>query len=164
MNKEDILMLYKYNQWSTRKILECVARVSEEEFLAPADFPHGGLRSTLVHVLFAEWIWHNRWQGTSPTQRLKPEGFPTFDSLRTRWAQEENQLMNFVNDLTDDRLNSVIPYKTTKGISQERVLWQMMAHLVNHGTQHKAEAAAMLTWFGQSPGDIDMIYFLIEND
>lgn len=164
MNKEDILMLYKYNQWSTRKILECVARVSEEEFLAPADFPHGGLRSTLVHVLFAEWIWHNRWQGTSPTQRLKPEEFPTFDSLRTRWAQEENQLMNFVNDLTDDRLNSVIPYKTTNGIPQERVLWQMMAHLVNHGTQHKTEAAAMLTWFGQSPGDIDMIYFLIEND
>lgn len=69
-----------------------------------------------------------------------------------------------MNNLTDDQLNSVIPYKTTKGIPQERVLWQMMAHLVNHGTQHKAEAAAMLTWFGQSPGDIDMIYFLIEND
>jgi uncharacterized damage-inducible protein DinB len=42
-------------------------------------------------------------------------------------------------------------------------LWQAMAHLVNHGTQHKTEAAAMLTDFGQSPGDIDMILYLIEN-
>jgi uncharacterized damage-inducible protein DinB len=37
-----------------------------------------------------------------------------------------------------------------------------MAHLVNHGTQHRTEAAALLTDFGHSPGDIDLIYFLDE--
>ena len=163
MNKEDILMLYRYNQWSTGKILDSAVKVSEEEFLAPSDFPHGGLRGTLVHALFAEWIWRNRWEGTSPTQRLKPGDFPTFDSLRTRWVEEEKLLMTFVNNLTDNRLNAVVAYKNTQGTAYERILWQMMAHLVNHGTQHKAEAAAILTGFGHSPGDIDMIGFLIEN-
>jgi uncharacterized damage-inducible protein DinB len=163
MNKQDILMLYRYNQWSTRKILDAAAHVTEEQFLAPADFPHGGLRGTLVHTLFAEWIWRNRWQGTSPTHRLQPEQFPTFDSLCTRWAEEENLLMTFVNDLTDEQLNRVVSYKTTDGSPKQRALWQMMAHLVNHGTQHKAEAAAMLTGFGHSPGEIDMIFFLMEN-
>lgn len=163
MNKADILMLYRYNQWTTRKILNAAAHVTEDHFLAPADFPQGGLRGTLVHTLFAEWIWRNRWQGTSPTQRLKPEEFPTFDALCRRWAEEEKLLMTFVDGLTDERLNRVVPYRTTDGSPKERVLWQMMAHLVNHGTQHKAEAAAMLTGFGHSPGDIDMIYFLIEN-
>jgi uncharacterized damage-inducible protein DinB len=163
MNKQDILVLYQYNQWSTHKILDCAAAVPEAEFLAPADFPHGGLHSTLVHALFAEWIWRKRWEGTSPTQRLKPEDFPTVDSLRSRWAEEENLLMAFVNNLTDELLNKVVAYKDTKGIPHERILWQMMAHVVNHGTQHKTEAAAILTGFGHSPGDIDMIYFLIEN-
>ena len=163
MNKADILMLYRYNQWSTCKILDAAAHVTEEQFLAPADFPHGGLRGTLVHTLFAEWIWRNRWQGTSPTHRLKPEEFPTFDSLWSRWAEEEKLLMTFVNDLTDQQLNRVVSYKTTDGSPKQRVLWQMMAHVVNHGTQHKAEAAALLTGFGHSPGDLDMIYFLIEN-
>ncbi len=38
----------------------------------------------------------------------------------------------------------------------------MMAHVVNHGTQHRSEAAAMLTGFGCSPGDLDMIYVFHE--
>jgi uncharacterized damage-inducible protein DinB len=37
-----------------------------------------------------------------------------------------------------------------------------MAHLVNHGTQHRSEAAAMLTEYGYSPGDIDFIIYLRE--
>ena len=163
MNKPDITLLYKYNQWSNKKILDAVAKVTQEQFLAPASFPHGGLRSTLVHALFAEWIWRQRWEGTSPTVRLKPEDFPTFESLRTRWVEEEKLLMAFVESVTDERLNSKFSYKATDGQSHERILWQAMAHLINHGTQHKAEAAALLTDFGQSPGDIDMILYFIEN-
>ena len=162
MNKQDIQLLYNYNQWTTAKILSTASNVTQEQFLAPASFPHGGLRGTLVHALFAEWIWRNRWEGTSPTHRLKPEDFPTFESLRTRWADEEKKLMAFVDNLTDERLNSKFSYKSTQGNPYERVLWQAMAHLVNHGTQHKTEAAALLTDLGHSPGDIDLIGFLPE--
>ena len=78
MNKQDITLLYKYNQWANAKILEAAAHVTGEQFLAHATFPHGGLRGTLVHALFAEWIWRHRWEGTSPAVRLKPDDFPTF--------------------------------------------------------------------------------------
>lgn len=159
MNKQDILTLYHYNQWANAKILGAAANISAEQFLAPASYPHGGLRGTLVHILFAEWIWRNRWQGISPTVRLKPEEFPTFESLRIRWMEEEKLLMAFVEDVTDEQLNSPFAYKNTRGEPFGQILWKAMAHVVNHGTQHRAEAAAMLTDFGCSPGDVDMIYF-----
>jgi len=162
MNKQDIALVYQYNQWAHAKILNKVAEVTHEQFIAPATFPHGGLRGTLVHTLFAEWIWRHRWEGTSPAVRLKPEDFPSFESLRVRWAEEESQLMKFVVNVTDERLESHFQYSATDGRPYQRVLWHTMLHLVNHGTQHRSEAAALLTDFGYSPGDIDLVYFLSE--
>lgn len=162
MNKQDILTLYQYNQWANAKILDAASNITQDQYLADAFFPHGGLRGTLVHTLFAEWIWRKRWEGISPTVRLKPEEFPTFESLRIRWAEDERRLMAFVNGLTNEKLDAYFHYTSTNGTPFKRILWHAMAHLVNHGTQHRSEAAALLTDFGQSPGDIDMIYFLSE--
>jgi uncharacterized damage-inducible protein DinB len=39
-------------------------------------------------------------------------------------------------------------------------VWQMLAHVINHGTQHRSEAAALLTTAGRSPGELDMIVYL----
>lgn len=162
MKQEDILLLYKYNQWANAKILAATAQLAQEQWIAPTPFPHGSLRGTLVHALFAEWVWRKRWEGTSPTERFKEESFPTFDSLCTRWQEEEKKLMAFVEGVTDERLNSVFHYANTSGQPFTQVLWQVMAHVVNHGTQHRSEAAAILTELGHSPGDLDMIVFLIE--
>jgi uncharacterized damage-inducible protein DinB len=162
MNKQDILLLYKYNQWANARILNTAANVTQEQYLAPASFPHGGLRGTLVHALSAEWIWRTRWEGSSPTSLLKSEDFPTLESLRTRWSEEEGRLMDFVSAITEERLNSPFDYKNTSGRPFTKIVWHVMAHLVNHGTQHRTEAAAILTDLGHSPGDIDLIGFLIE--
>ncbi len=160
MNKQDILVLYQYNQWANGKILAAARNVTREQFLAEASFPHGGLRSTLTHILFAEWIWRNRWEGTSPRFRIQPEEFPTLEALVQRWQAEGTALMAFVQGVTDEQLASPFQYKNTKGNPKEMILWQAMVHVVNHGTQHRAEAAALLTDFGCSPGDLDLIYFL----
>jgi len=162
MNKQDILTLYRYNQWANAKILNAASKATQEQYLAEATFPHGGLRGTLVHTLFAEWIWRKRWEGTSPNMRLRPEEFPTFESLHLRWMEEEKLLLTFVNGLTDERLEQYFDYTSTEGTPHTRLLWHAMAHLVNHGTQHRSEAAVMLTDFGHSPGDLDMIHVLSE--
>jgi uncharacterized damage-inducible protein DinB len=160
MNKQDMLVLYQYNGWSNAKILDTASNVTQEQFVVPVPFPHGSLRGTLVHAMFAECLWRERWEGTPSMVGMKPEEFPTFESLRARWADEETRLTKFVVNQTDEELYRKFRYVSTEGYPHERVLWEAMAHLVNHGTQHKTEAAAILTNLGHSPGDIDLIVYL----
>jgi uncharacterized damage-inducible protein DinB len=164
MTTKDIRMLCDYNGWANARILGAASNLSDEQFVAPGAFPHGGLRGTLVHALFAEWTWRTRWLGIPPQHgyRFPLEEFPTVAALRARWMKEETALMEFVESLTDQKLKTEIEYTSTEGGRHKRVLWATMTHLVNHGTQHRSEAAAMLTVLGHSPGDIDLIVYLNE--
>ena len=162
MNKQDIQMLFNFNHWANARILNAASKLTTEQFLAGAVFPHRELRSTLTHALLAEWIWRTRWQGETPAARFKPEDFPNLDALRTRLLEEEKKLDTFINSLNDESVNATFQYKTKDGEIKENVLWQTMIHVVNHGTQHRSEAAAILTELGHSPGDLDLMLFLNE--
>lgn len=70
--------------WSNARILGAACKLTDEQLAAPGAFPHGGLRGTLVHALFAEWTWRMRWLGTPPPfgYRLKLEEYPAVAALR----------------------------------------------------------------------------------
>ncbi len=162
MNKQYIALLYDYTYWARDRLLRGAEGVTQEQFEAPAPFPHGGLRGTLVHLVSSEWVWLSRWQGVSPTGQLRQADFPTLDSIRARWAEEEAKMRAFIDSLSDAGLDRVVHYSNTKGQEFSHPLWQIMMHLANHGTQHRSEAAAILTEIGRSPGDLDMIVYLRE--
>ena len=51
MKIDEIKLLYDYNDWADGRILSACARVSPEQYAAPASYGRGGLRATLVHIL-----------------------------------------------------------------------------------------------------------------
>ena len=159
---EYLRFMYDYNYWANERILRAADVVSDTQFLAPARFGWGGLRGTLIHTLGAEWIWHLRWQGVSPSASLRVEGYPTVAALRARWREEETKMREFLAALSEADLMRVVKYARISGGASAEPLWQLMAHVVNHGTQHRAEAAALLTGLGHSPGDIDLVVFARE--
>ena len=160
--KQTITKLYRYNYWANHLILEKAAQVTETQFTEPTAFSAGSLRRTLVHTLSAEWIWRSRCQlGVSRSAMLQEADFPTLAAITTRWQEEEQAMLSYVETVTDADLSQTITYTNTAGtVSYETLLGDILHHLVLHGMQHRSEMAAMLTSFGQSPGDIDFIAFL----
>ncbi|MER3418993.1 MAG: hypothetical protein C4290_00025, partial [Chloroflexota bacterium] len=41
-------------------------------------------------------------------------------------------------------------------------LWQLLLHQANHATQHRSEVAYLLTQMGHSPGDLDLLAYLLQ--
>ena len=163
MNRADLVFLFDYNYWANARVLKAAAQLTPDQFTMPHGLSHGSIRGALAHVLAAEIVWRVRCQsGLSPTALPAEGDFPTLDALRARWAEEEAALRAFIASLTDEQLTHSIEYKTTKGVPQSSILWQVLAHVVNHGTQFRAEAAVALTAEGRSPGDLDLLFFMRE--
>ena len=163
MHAKDILFLYDYHCWARDRLLERVTALTPEQLTAAAPYAHGSIHNTLVHMLGAEWLWRRRCQGgPSPTALPTVDDYPTLDALQQAWAQEEWLMRGYLRDLTDAQLESVVHYTTTRGDPRENVVWHILLHLVNHGTDHRSAVAASLTALGHSPGDLDLVQFLRE--
>jgi len=158
--------LYDYNYWANRRVLAIARSLFESDLIAPAGLGHGSLMATLVHILYAEWLWRMRTQESyspgpqSPWEALNLDDTATLDALRARWFEEERAMRAYLAGLRDSDLEQVVLYQTMSGEARENLLWQLLAQVINHGTQHRSEAALHLTQLGHSPGDLDFIIYL----
>jgi uncharacterized damage-inducible protein DinB len=121
----------------------------------------GSILATLLHIVSAAWLWRTRWQGGMPTSMLAGEDFPTLQSIRTRWQEEEGQMQRFLATLHDEDLKRELRYIrfTASGQAFTQPLWKTMLHLINHQTQHRSEIAMQLTALNHSPGELGMSTF-----
>jgi hypothetical protein len=92
-------------------------------------------------------------QGADEGPEPELEPLPTIDELRERWHVEWVAVDAWLPTLTD----GLVLY-----VHEGVPVWQMLVHVVNHGTQHRAEAAALLTAEGRSPGELDLINYAEE--
>lgn len=164
MDKSDILILYAYNRWANTRVLRAAQQVTLEQFIQPAPSSHGSLRATLTHIVGSENMWRQRVQeGISPPRLLSEDEFPTLEALALYSEKEATVMQTYLGSLTRDDLYRQVRYTNTQGATYETVLWQILMHVVNHGTQFRGEAAMLLTGFGHSPGDLDLMKYLREN-
>jgi uncharacterized damage-inducible protein DinB len=165
MNEMDLITLYDYNYWANARVLDCAARVTPEQYAAPAGLSHGSLRGTLVHTFVAELTWRLRCQERLSPRSLPVEAdYPSLELLRESWRVEENAMRLYIQSLNEDSLQEIIHYTTTKGVAHSNRLGHLLVHVVNHGTQTRAEAGLALASYGHSPGDLDMVLYFRERE
>jgi uncharacterized damage-inducible protein DinB len=160
MNKRDIEYLYEYNRWANARILDAVSKITPEQFARDLQSSHRSVRDTLAHILAAEWIWLERWKGTSPGALLNPTDFPTIESLGTRWAEVEADYAEFINGLTDEVLGEVISYRNTRGEEWAYPLGNMLQHVMNHSTYHRGQVTTLLRQLGAEAQPVDLLVFM----
>jgi uncharacterized damage-inducible protein DinB len=164
MKIDDIRLLYGYNAWANRRILAAAAAVSEAQLTAAPDPSpgYGSLLHVLYHTLDTEYGWRMICQHGVVGAELPEDELRTVAMLEARWREEEAALDAYLAGLSDGDMEGIVSYTTPSGVRRNRVLWHCLLHVVNHGTQHRSEAAALLTSYGVSPGDVDFTIFLNE--
>lgn len=160
MHKLDIVTLVSYTFWANMRVLNACENVSPEEFVRVASPDPGwhSLRGTLVHALDTAFGWRTALQELEDTGVIDESNFADVASLKKRWDDEKKAWMAYVTKLRDDELNAIW---WSQGESRRR-RWQTIMHVVNDLTHHRSEAAAILTGYGQSPGELDFDQYVVD--
>ena len=161
MEKSEISALISYNFWADERILAMCEKITTGEFTRQF-VPNpgwGSLRGILVHALDTEYGWRLVLQGQTDSAILEEADFANLLELKARWEMERAAWLAYESDLNKDGLNR--GYGNDPGTSPK--VWQTIVHVVNHGTQHRSEAALILTGYGRSPGELDFDTFLSEH-
>jgi uncharacterized damage-inducible protein DinB len=163
MDLDTIQQLYAYNAWADQRTVAACEALTTDQFLEPLGGSFGSVRNTLAHIMDVEWLYIERWHGRSPSGFPKPENYPDLAHIKDRWASINVDIDQFLRELTNKRLTEITEFRTTKGILYRHPLWQVMQHVVNHGTYHRGQVATLLRQLGVTPHATDLVLFYRES-
>jgi uncharacterized damage-inducible protein DinB len=151
VDRADLRTLVDFNYWARDRMLAAVEPLTADQYLRDLGNSFRSVRDTVVHTYSAEWVWYTRWQGESPTAPIPFDRFPDLAGLWTAWRELERSIRVFVDGLDEAALARVLDYRLMNGQPGRSAYWQMIQHVVNHGSYHRGQVTTMLRQLGAKP-------------
>ena len=169
MTKNDIQLLFAYDRWANNRTFQAASALSAEEFVRDLRGSFRSVRDMLVHIIGGEWLWLAYWKEPPLTpafladliaQRgalFSPDALPDAASVLSKWTEVEREQTEFVDCMTDERLEDKLPFRTT-----HIKLGHLMQHMANHSTYHRGQVALMMRQLNVEPATTDFHVFLLD--
>ncbi len=160
MNANAFRHLYDYHFSENRKVWEsCVSQLTDEQFTQDTAYSQGSVRDQIVHLISVDDTWFSGLQGAAIPEPLDPAGFHDPESIRTHWDRVELSMRTYLAGLRDEMLFD----KPLEDEDKDLILWQVLLHVVNHGTDHRAQILRQLNDLGVKTSAQDYIFYVYDN-
>jgi len=160
MTLTDLQTLVDYHYWARDRLLDAIEPLNAEQWRRDLGSSFKSIHETVAHIYAAEWAWHQRWQGNSPTALFPAEKLPDVASVRGAWSELEAKVRGFLAGLGEDGIARVFEYRLLNGSEGSSPFWQMLQHVVNHASYHRGQVTTMLRQLGAQPGkSMDLIAY-----
>lgn len=163
MNAEAFRYFYNYHFAQNRSLWDrYIAPLTYEQFGRAAAYSHGSVRSQIVHLLDVDDVWFSELQGIEPFDPL-PDATGEDDraSIRAHWDRVEQKVRAYLAELQDEML-------FTRPIAEpdedkDLIVWQVLLHVVNHATDHRAQILRQLNDLGVDTASQDFIFYVYDH-
>jgi uncharacterized damage-inducible protein DinB len=163
MNADAFRHFYGYHFAENRKLWdECVAPLSYAQFTQDPGYSHGSVRDQIVHLIGADDVWFSELHGIEPLAPFPPAG-PDDDrqAIRAYWDEVKRRMRGYLAALRDDMLFDT-PIEEPEE-DRDLVVWQVLLHVANHGTDHRAQLLRVLHDLGVETTSQDYIFYVYEH-
>jgi uncharacterized damage-inducible protein DinB len=162
MNATAFRHLYDYHFAENRKLWDSyVTQLTQEQFTHAVGYSHGSVREQIVHLINCDDTWFSELRGVEPTAPFPPAAAPDRQSIRAYWDSVEQNQRDYLAALRDEMLFD----KPIKEPEEDRdlIVWQVLLHVVNHGTDHRAQLLRLLNDLGIQTTSQDYIFYVYDH-
>jgi len=165
MKTNEIKTIFDYNFWAFDRVWVCICQLSDEQFVEEIDYSTGSIRNIVAHMMSANRNWMGRLQDTEMPARLVYEDFVSLSQTRAKWDDLRKEFLDFLASLTEEQLEEALSWELpARGLKSDNPRWEILLHLANHATDHRAQILAILHHhFQVKTVEQDMIYYLAEH-
>lgn len=160
MNSESFRHLYDYHFAANRKVWdEFIQPLPQEKFVQDLDYSVGSIRNHIIHLINVDNAWFSNLQGDADPQFLNPDDYVEKEKIQSEWDQVEQKMRDYLADLQDDMLMTQPLLALDDDPSY---LWQTLIHVVNHGTDHRAQLLMTLHQMGVKTNAQDYVFYIYD--
>ena len=147
--KDYFLRMFTYNEWASGLLIEVLEtnKVEDDKIL-----------KWMSHISNAEFIWWDRMNGK--TGRVAPFDHQSLDRTKEGIGKFHHEIRSWLGKRSLGDLSETFSYVTSRGSSYTNTYQEVLAHLINHGTHHRAQISARLRELGIAPPGTDYIFFI----
>jgi uncharacterized damage-inducible protein DinB len=162
MNAQAFRHLYAYHFAENRALWDTyVTRLSYEQFTQPVNYSHGSVRDQIVHLISADDVWFSELRGGELLEPPPPAESDDRSAIRAYWDIVEQRMHAYLAALQDGDLFST-PI-TEPEEDKDLIVWQVLLHVVNHGTDHRAQILHQLHDLGLKTTSQDYIFYVYDH-
>jgi uncharacterized damage-inducible protein DinB len=160
MNADAFRHFYGYH-FSENRITwdRYILPLTQEQFTQPFPYSIGSVRDQIVHLMSVDDIWFSGLRGLEIPDWLNPAEFEDRGVIRAHWDKLEQTMREYLANLSDEMLFD----KPLEGEDENLIVWQVLLHVVNHGTDHRAQILRLLHDLGVKTVSQDYIFYVYDH-
>jgi len=153
-----------YNRWANLRLIDVTTELDGAKFTKTIMSSFPSVQQTWTHIIWAEELWLNRWQGRSFVRKLDPNDYPTIVQIKQKIEDLSAAQIQFINDLNPEDENQKISYKNFHGEKMTYTLRQMVQHKTMHSAYHRGQLVTFFRQLGVKPLSTDYLVYIDDNN
>ncbi|MBI4928784.1 MAG: DinB family protein [Anaerolineae bacterium] len=162
MNADAFRHFYGYHFNENRSLWDsCITQLTPEQFTQAVGYSHGSVRDQVLHLISVDDVWFSELRGVEPAPEFVPSDGDDRERIRAYWDGVEQKMRAILADLRDESLfeKPIVDPEEDRDL----VVWQVLLHVVNHGTDHRAQLLRVLNDLGIKTSSQDYIFYVYEH-
>jgi uncharacterized damage-inducible protein DinB len=146
--KTHFLNLLRYDIWANSKVVH---------FFKKNNISDGKPVELISHIMNAEIRWLERIKKS--TEIPEPFMLRSIEEIPGLIESVNSQWVEFINSMEENDFNNLVDYRNNKGELWQTSIGDIITHIINHSTYHRAQIASLMRQMDIKPPATDYILY-----